>query len=443
MPLLAEVTTFHIDIDVEAEKVLMTYREWGEGQSNLIHFDTTIYVFDDGVTEIEQGHFFFYNRKQRAWWHKIVMVRKMHYWVANDRLMVRKSERLGTKPMTHLYWMAHIRIQDDVLGRYVRQLCANGGLVLSDDEFVGQKACYPLLRQLPYDRLDYIQFEHEVGIVRQVIGKRDLPTAAKFLCGAKATRAHQKALANVLKTVDDPHEVMNAVDLIRGLVPTDYLAEMMRQQFRLRNRMMTPNERKQIRSFLKLFRPQRIMDFMRDDTASYFLVDTARQYYRMLEDGMEFPIYRYRNLRDLHDAITLEARRFQAQWQLDAEAREIDQAWYHDVDGLVAGDIIIVTPKQAKDLIYWGVEMNHCIGSYTTDAAKGISQFLAFMKNGKMYGNMQITGGRVNQVFGKSNRLLPEGELVEICSKLFGAGLLKDVHVPSYMMMINPNEEEF
>lgn len=81
-------------------------------------------------------------------------------------------------------------------------------------------------------------------------------------------------------------------------------------------------------------------------------------------------------------------------------------------------EIVIILPEDTKELRFWGRSMNHCIGSYSYDAASGRNVFIGILKNGEMIGNAQLdpSSQRCIQILGKHNAHLPAEDLSKISS---------------------------
>lgn len=91
-------------------------------------------------------------------------------------------------------------------------------------------------------------------------------------------------------------------------------------------------------------------------------------------------------------------------------------------------DFALVLPETTTELITWGKEMRHCIGSYANTAVRGENVFIGIMKNGKMIGNAQInvSAKSVVQIFGKHNRVLDEAIRKEFSDTLISRNILSE-----------------
>lgn len=74
--------------------------------------------------------------------------------------------------------------------------------------------------------------------------------------------------------------------------------------------------------------------------------------------------------------------------------------------------------KTAHQIIDWGTEMNHCIGSYTRSAESGTYTLTGLYRDGKLFGNAMFEKRSCVQIFGKNNQYLPDEVLKAVIEKL-------------------------
>jgi hypothetical protein len=80
----------------------------------------------------------------------------------------------------------------------------------------------------------------------------------------------------------------------------------------------------------------------------------------------------------------------------------------------------IILPKDTHTLLTWGSSMNHCIGSYASNAVSGSDVFIGIIKDEKMIGNAQIQAktGNLIQIFGKHNQYIEPTVLQSVVGTL-------------------------
>lgn len=126
---------------------------------------------------------------------------------------------------------------------------------------------------------------------------------------------------------------------------------------------------------------------------------------------------------EIHNNFDLDLRRRQVS---DQPIKKVKLA--EKIDEVVLPDgYRLIQPKSTHEMINWGKEMSHCIGSYTREALDGKSVFLGIVKNETLIGNAQISvkDKRLVQVFGKHNKVLDSHTL-----QLFSKGLIDNKVLP-------------
>ncbi|QFG12245.1 Hypothetical Protein OBI_RACECAR_133 [Arthrobacter phage Racecar] len=74
--------------------------------------------------------------------------------------------------------------------------------------------------------------------------------------------------------------------------------------------------------------------------------------------------------------------------------------------------------KTLHQVIDWGTEMNHCIGSYARSAAYGTYTLTGLYRDGKLFGNAMFEKRSCVQIFGKNNQPLSDEVLNHVMDKL-------------------------
>lgn len=91
-------------------------------------------------------------------------------------------------------------------------------------------------------------------------------------------------------------------------------------------------------------------------------------------------------------------------------------------------DFSLILPETTKDLISWGKNMHHCIGSYASNAVRGEDVFIGIMEKGEMIGNAQIrvSSKSVVQIFGKRNKILDKEVKEKFSKTLISQNILSE-----------------
>lgn len=120
------------------------------------------------------------------------------------------------------------------------------------------------------------------------------------------------------------------------------------------------------------------------------------------------------NWDDIHRRLTIATNDWMAMRQLERDEKlrqPIPQKKYGTIDNtkILDGALIIQTPKGAKDMMDWGRELSHCIGSYAMEAIEEESLFLALTNtDGLPVYTAMIHDGRMPQFRAKYNAKVPE-----------------------------------
>lgn len=105
--------------------------------------------------------------------------------------------------------------------------------------------------------------------------------------------------------------------------------------------------------------------------------------------------------REFHDILVPRARALGSY----RENQEIPQKGVSKkLDGLTTAGLELRSAKDTHELVRWGEEMSHCIGSYGGDAVRGASHLFGLFEGEKMIANLEVApGGRVRQFYGRFN----------------------------------------
>lgn len=79
---------------------------------------------------------------------------------------------------------------------------------------------------------------------------------------------------------------------------------------------------------------------------------------------------------------------------------------FGDIDGTTFGEYTVVAPKAPIDLLEWGEEMHHCVGSYAKRLIISNDIFLQVMKKEKHFATAQLEDGVLVQFYGKHNSII-------------------------------------
>lgn len=153
----------------------------------------------------------------------------------------------------------------------------------------------------------------------------------------------------------------------------------------------------------------------------YMLMDTHRtMVYDRREVEYAFP-ERPTTWAEVHDLILEQVPQAQQRYQPGSYTpriipEEVPLELYKAVHNTVVGDMTIVAPERTTDLVAWSEIMGNCIRSYRDRCAEGTGLYVAVMRNGHMYANIEVMPdgdrpGHIKQLLGKHNRELPASEI--------------------------------
>lgn len=109
---------------------------------------------------------------------------------------------------------------------------------------------------------------------------------------------------------------------------------------------------------------------------------------------------------ELHDslnAIVVREGRRKRQRELSAPIQYNPEWNYERLDGAEVEGMRLLLAKTGGEMIGWGDQMGHCIGSYASSAG-GSEAFGAIYRENKLIANFQIDRNRLVQLFGKYNQ---------------------------------------
>lgn len=163
-------------------------------------------------------------------------------------------------------------------------------------------------------------------------------------------------------------KVFNFGFLLNGLIPLDYIHDVVEkaplldltENFTGFNGLseVTPGITTQIRKFLGSFNAFKIKKIMLTAHNDGELMDSARQY--LEHEGKITLPEDFKTLKELHDIISRQYRKFKTENKPFALASEMVAADNHKIDE----DLILSFPKDTYELFDWGQEFNNCVASY-------------------------------------------------------------------------------
>lgn len=148
--------------------------------------------------------------------------------------------------------------------------------------------------------------------------------------------------------------------------------------------------------------------------------DAARMARRLENQVNIRELTRGKNVEDIHDELTsiFNGKRATAQAAPIKYAKEIAQVMDAEV-----GKYRIVLPKNGNEIVRWGRDMGHCIGSYSDSAY--VDDVLGAVYDGdNMVANFQIRDKQMVQIYGKHNSIFDGA--VEVRDYFLDKKLIKD-----------------
>lgn len=255
--------------------------------------------------------------------------------------------------------------------------------------------------------------------------------AVRSMYGSKLYRK------DLVKAVSEaPLPLASAALLFKGVVPIDWIISLLNNHKGLLVRPIGVAQREALRALFKALTPaqqKRFLNGLMHDpakkeklVADWIFTDTLRIFKRLNEEyNANFAPGQIasKSWKELHDDLNRDLSRRRVR---DQPIEQVSLA--KKIDKVVLSDgYSIILPKSTHELIDWGRNMEHCIGSYTNEAVQGDSVFLGIVKDKQMIGNAQISvkNKRLVQIFGKRNSYLDQNTL-----EVFSKALVKNKVLP-------------
>lgn len=264
-----------------------------------------------------------------------------------------------------------------------------------------QKLAFPLLREAPNT------WSPISGIT---LGLRE-STLPDFIRVEFGKTRYRKDLARAIAGSQNLMVTARA-SALRGLVPTDWLVEMIESRAPKRKSTLmfgtSPDSKEaDIRRLFRSLAPHTAHQLMKTwDTASGYDVKDGIYMGAAVLGAMPDTNLKFKDWHSLHEWANREFAK------IESENEAIPQGSVaKKLDGKLAGDLSIVSAKQTWDLVEWGSAMSNCIGSYQSQAMQKSCYLFGVYRGSEMVANMEITpAGRINQLFGKFNRRIEANE---------------------------------
>lgn len=277
-----------------------------------------------------------------------------------------------------------------ITGRQIRQPVVSGSEVWIDV----QRVALPALNLNPNWRP--IQ-----GIPRAL----QQTSGPDMVRAALGTSRYRKDLVKALGSAQSLEGLMFATAL-RAIAPVDWLVPLVAWAAEGRRRDAWNANRyrdaRPVRDLLARLPERQRRLLIADLPNAEWIGDTLQMSQRLQPNEMP----RVYTWRELHDAITPLNRRAMKRMQNGPIPQEGPTK---KLDGLKVGDMELRSAKDTHELVAWGDEMHHCIGSYGYQAVAGTSHLLALYSDQKLVANLELDRtGRVRQFYGMFNATPPE-----------------------------------
>lgn len=218
--------------------------------------------------------------------------------------------------------------------------------------------------------------------------------------------------------------------LLKGIVPIDWIINLLGDHHGVLANTIGPVQAKTLKALFRSLTPAQQKRFIagltrvnpKENVSGWAFADTMRMLKTLNERyNVNFAPGQIaaKTWRELHDNLAKDLSRRGVQ---DQPIEKVKLAEKIDKVALPDGYSLIL-PKSTHELIDWGRDMGHCIGSYIHEAVQGESVFLGIIKDKKMIGNAQISvkQNRLVQIFGKRNAYLDKNTL-----EVFSDGMIKN-----------------
>lgn len=211
----------------------------------------------------------------------------------------------------------------------------------------------------------------------------------------------------------------------KGIVPIDWIINLLNERPGAFPNSLPLEQMKTMKSLFRAFTPAQQKRFFngltrvnpKESATQWEVMDVLRMFKNLNENynaNYAPGQLTARSWRELHNDLSRDLSRRGVR---DQPIEKVKLAEKIDQVELPEG-YSLVLPRSTHELIDWGREMEHCIGSYTQEAVQGHSVFLGIVKDKTMIGNAQISvkQNRLVQIFGKRNRYLDK-EILEVFSR--------------------------
>jgi hypothetical protein len=294
---------------------------------------------------------------------------------------------------------------------------------------------------------NFVQYEgiRAPGSVKKDIGAvyrcKTLTEAAEFVFG-RATKAHRASILAWAKWKDKGS--LRAAMAAKGLVPDDYLDALNIGQIFKTFNPVDEEGAKDVRDFrmlLKMVTETSRKKLMTDQghtgmSITRCMLDLMRSVKGMTDAGEDPRDYLRGRMpsswTEYHDIMSERYNRIQrdkeaAKFKAMKMAQDVGAKALHNVEMTVPEDeaadnethLKIVIPEEGTQVVQWGTELNHCIGSYAKDMARGVCLLFGVyaLNDGaeKLIATGEIRGGSLTQLYGPRNTLMKPGSLGTVC----------------------------
>ncbi len=141
---------------------------------------------------------------------------------------------------------------------------------------------------------------------------------------------------------------------------------------------------------------------------SYHFTDLVRMWCELIEDDANYPApVKPGTVVKLHDRIGVDHRALLRRRRAAELQRELPvPEEFEAIDGKqLDHNLTLVLPKIERNLVEWGDELSHCVGSYGSSVIAGRSLILGVLHNGVIKYTLEINprSWSINQFYGKRN----------------------------------------
>lgn len=293
------------------------------------------------------------------------------------------------------------------------------------DQFIyASHLAYPLIRELFVGNTAYRGAV--ISGISAALRSETIMDATKVLYGVSNYR---KDLVRAV--AKSSFMTMAITHQLRNLVPIDWIIKLM-QEWNTKSGMdINAAERVALRPFFKTLtmtqRKRLIDEILKSPHTMWIVSETIRLFGILFKDhevNFQQGQVAGRSWREIHDFFMTDIQIRGAKEKPIEKvslAKKISEIPSND-------DFALVLPDTTADLITWGRDMGHCIGSYTNNAVKGSDVFVGIMQKGAMIGNAQIrtSGKQVVQMFGKRNTILDESVQQKFSELLINEKILSE-----------------